>query len=88
MFTVGVVVDAKYLRGPNYYRAKIVAQEADGKFVIDWLDTDSEDRVKTKRDFRFPRIPKAEWKQWSGAMEDYKLPEFIRKLNTLVPAMN
>ena len=87
VFAVGVVVDAKYLRGQHYYRAKIVAQEAAGKFEIKWLDTDPEDRIKTKRDFRFPCIAKAEWKRWVGSTDDSEFPEFIRKLNTF-PAMN
>ena len=87
VFAVGGVVEAKYLRGPHYYRAKIVAQEAEGKFEIEWVDTDPQDRMKTKRDFRFPRIRKDEWKKWVGSTVDLEFPEFSRKFNTF-SAMN
>jgi hypothetical protein len=84
---VGAVLEARYQRGGFFYRARIVEQQSEGKFLIEWGDEDEKDRVKMRSDFRFPRLSKAEFRRWVDREEDYEFPEFRGELNELVSCL-
>ena len=78
-FNVDAVVDAKYSRGPQVYRAKVEAVHEDGTFLVKWEDGDDSDRVKKGSDFQFPRIERDEWRRWIDGHNESEFPEFPRK---------
>jgi hypothetical protein len=78
VFKAGGIVDAKYSHGKTYYRARIVEEQAGGKFLIEWEDGDAQDLVKRSTDFQFPRIDGREWKAWVDNHHVGPFPTFPR----------
>ena len=78
VFTAGSIVDARYSTGQTFYRARIVEEQAGGKFEIEWEDKDVNDRVKSSSELKFQQIERKEWKLWVDGYHKGPFPSFPR----------